>query len=191
MYYHSDTVVFLDGNWIKAKDAQVSLFDQTMHYGTGVLEGIRSYRTESNYKIFKGREHFQRLLKSADLMHMKVAFAEEELNQIASELLKRNNLTDAYIRPLVFAGEDMMLRPTGNSHLFMAAWKWKKYNGTNPLDVAGAGDAFLATASLAIFTGANIWEACYLGSTMAGVQVSRMGNIPINRGVLLDKISRM
>ena len=60
----------------------------------------------------------------------------------------------------------------------------------NPLDVAGAGDAFLATASLSIFAGADIWEACYLGSTMAGVQVSRMGNIPIEREVLLDKISR-
>ena len=60
----------------------------------------------------------------------------------------------------------------------------------NPLDVAGAGDAFLATASLSIFAGADIWEACYLGSTMAGVQVSRMGNIPIEREVLLDKIRR-
>ena len=60
----------------------------------------------------------------------------------------------------------------------------------NPLDVAGAGDAFLATASLAIFAGADIWEACYLGSTMAAIQVSRMGNVPIKREILLEKLNR-
>ncbi len=135
MYYTEDTIVFLDGNWIKASDAKVSLFGQTMHYGNGVLEGIRSYRTESHYKIFKAHEHFQRLKKSADLMFLDLDYSVEELTQIAYELLQKNNLTDAYIRPLVFADEDMMLRPTGKGHLFMAAWKWKKYNGSQPLEV--------------------------------------------------------
>lgn len=135
MYYTDDTIVFFDGNWIKARDAKTSLFDQALHYGTGVLEGIRSYRSEGSFKIFKAHSHFERLHRSAQKMHLKLPYSSEELTQIAYDLLEKNNLTDAYIRPLVYAGQDMMLKPTEEVHVFMAAWQWSKYNGLKPLEV--------------------------------------------------------
>ena len=135
MYYNDNTIVFHNGNWIAAKDAKTSLFDQTLHYGTGVLEGIRSYRSEGSYKVFRALDHFKRLHKSAEMMHLALPYSPEELTHIAYDLLEKNHLTDAYIRPLVYAGQDMMLRPTKDSNIFMAAWKWKKYNGIKPLDV--------------------------------------------------------
>ena len=135
MYYNDDTIVFFDGNWIKAKEAKASLFDQAMHYGTGVLEGIRSYKSEGSQKIFRAHDHFERLRRSAEMMFIKLPYTSEELTCIAYDLLAKNNLTDAYIRPLVYAGQDMMLKPTGDSHVFMAAWKWSKYNGLKPINV--------------------------------------------------------
>ncbi len=106
------------------------------------------------------------------------------LQSIANLLLQRSSAENLVVKLGAEGLIGLCTRPRPATDILAAL-------NPNPLDVAGAGDAFLATASLAIFTGANIWEACYLGSTMAGVQVSRMGNIPINRGVLLDRISRM
>ena len=180
MYYSKDTIVFLDGNWVKAEEAQVSLFDQTMHYGTGVLEGIRSYRTESNYKIFKAKEHFQRLSRSARLMHMHLNYSVEELTQIAYELLQKNNLTDAYIRPLLYAGMDMMLRPTEKSHLFMAAWKWKKYNGNRPLDVMVS--QYRKPSAAAVPIEAKV-VGNYSAATLASSQARQLG---YHEALLLD-----
>ena len=135
MYYDSKTEVFLDGKWIKAKDAKASLFDQTMHYGTGVFEGLRSYNNGNGFNIFKPKEHFERLKQSADKIHLKLPYTVDELIHIAYELISRNNLTNAYIRPLVFAGPNMMLSPSNHVHIFMTAWKWAKYPGIEPLNV--------------------------------------------------------
>ena len=56
MYYNEKTTIFLDGKWIKATDARGGLYSQTLHYGSGVFEGIRSYKTEDGPKIFKAKE---------------------------------------------------------------------------------------------------------------------------------------
>ena len=53
MYYYEDTVIYLNGEFVKAKDATVDLYNQTMHYGTGVFEGMRAYETKDGTKIFK------------------------------------------------------------------------------------------------------------------------------------------
>lgn len=134
MYYDDRTVVFLDGEWIKAKDAKASLFDQTLHYGTGVFDGLRSYNNGNGFTIFKPFEHFRRLHHSAELVFLKIPYSVEELIKIAYELVDRNNLTNAYIRPLVFAGPNMILAPAKTTHVFMTAWKWAKYPGYEPLN---------------------------------------------------------
>ena len=135
MYYTDQSIVFLDGRWLPAKDANVSLYSQTMHYGSGVFEGIRSYRTADSFNIFKAKDHFDRLIYSAQKMHMEVPYTTQELTNIAYELLDKNDLTDAYIRPLVFAGENMGLSPAADFHVFMTCWKWEKYLGSKPLNV--------------------------------------------------------
>lgn len=135
MYYSDDSVVFLDGEFVKAKDANVGLFNQTMHYGNGVFEGIRSYETPDGTRVFKAKEHYDRLLYSAKMMNITFKYSVEELEHLTYQVLEKNNLTDAYIRPLVFLGENMSLTSQVESHLVIMAWKWGKYLGDNMLKV--------------------------------------------------------
>jgi len=135
MYYSDDTLVFLDGKFIKAKDATVGLYNQTMHYGSGVFEGIRSYETPDGTKIFKAKQHYERLHYSAEKMYIKLKYTAEELTKITYDLLEKNNIKDAYIRPLVYLGDNMSLTPTEESHVFIAAWEWGKYLGDKMLSL--------------------------------------------------------
>ena len=86
MYYTNETTIFLDGKWLKASEATTDLYSQTMHYGAGVFEGIRSYKTEEGAKVFKAKEHFERLLHSAEKMHIQLEYSVEELTAITYEL---------------------------------------------------------------------------------------------------------
>lgn len=135
MYYTADSQIFVDGKWVKPADATVSLFSQTMHYGMSIFEGIRSYENADGYTIFKAKEHFERLLEGCELLYMKVPYTVEELIAINEELLKRNGLTNAYIRPLVYSGEHMSLNPSSTFGFMMAAWEWDKYHGNNGIRV--------------------------------------------------------
>ena len=134
-YFNNETVLFKDGTFEKAAEAHLSLYQQTVHYGNGAFEGIRSYETPDGTRIFKAKEHFERLLFSAKAMHLNVAYTAVEMEALTYELLRRNNLTDAYIRPLVYAGESMSLTPSDECHLVIMAWKWDRYLGDQPLRV--------------------------------------------------------
>lgn len=131
MYFSDQTIVFLDGQWIKAKDAAASLYVQTLHYGNGVFEGIRAYQTAQGARIFKAEEHYQRLHYSAARMHIALSYSVKELAELSYLLLEKNHLSDAYIRPLVFTGPNMSLTTPAESHLFLCAWKWGKLLGDN------------------------------------------------------------
>ncbi len=135
MYFNNKTIVFHNGSFISAKDANVSLFNQSLHYGNGVFEGIRAYANPSGTTIFKAREHYKRLRESAKKMHLKFDFAISELIDITYQLLKKNNLSDAYIRPLIYPGINMKLLPSAESNIFIAAWKWDRYLGDQLLNV--------------------------------------------------------
>ncbi len=135
MYYNDNTVVFFNGEWVKAKDLMVSPYVQVMHYGSGVFEGIRSYETPDGTRIFKAEEHYKRLLYSAEKMYLKVNFTAEEFTQLTYQLLEKNNLKNAYIRPIIFAGANMSLTPTNEVHVMLCAWEWGKYLGNKLLDV--------------------------------------------------------
>jgi len=135
MYYNNETEVFFNGDWLKAKDVMVSPYVQTMHYGSGAFEGIRSYETPDGTRIFKSEEHYKRLLYSAEKMYLKVNYSVEELTSLTYQLLKKNNLGNAYIRPLIFAGANMSLTPTNEVHVMLCAWEWGKYLGDKLLDV--------------------------------------------------------
>ena len=135
MYYDENTTIFLDGKWMKAKDASTDLYAQTLHYGSGVFEGIRSYETEDGAMIFKAKEHYERLLYSAEKMHIRMDYSVEELIKLTEKLLERNNLTNAYIRPLVYLGQNMALQPTEEVHVFLCAWNWERYLGDKQLNL--------------------------------------------------------
>ncbi|MBL3656606.1 branched-chain amino acid transaminase [Fulvivirga sediminis] len=135
MYYNNDTIVFQNGKWLKAKDASATMYNQTLHYGIGVFEGIRSYKNVNGCNIFRAKEHYDRLLYSAAKMHIELPYSIEELVSITYELLDKNNLTDAYIRPLVYQGMNMALTPASETNVFIGAWEWAKYLGNGPLNV--------------------------------------------------------
>ncbi len=127
MYYNDNTILYLDGKFIKAKDATADLFSQTLHYGYGAFEGIRAYQTVHGVKIFKAQEHFERLVKSCSLLGIPFNHSAEELTQIAYLVLEKNNLKDAYIRPLVFCAPNMTLSAPKGVSFMIAAWDWGKY----------------------------------------------------------------
>ena len=136
MYFDNNTLVFLSGGWIPASEARTSLYSQTLHYGNGVFEGIRAYDTTHGARVFKAREHYERLLFSAEKMHIRLDYGVEELVSITYELLAKNQLKDAYIRPLVYLNPNMSLLPAKDrGQLFIAAWKWGKLLGDRQLKV--------------------------------------------------------
>ena len=74
MYYNDNTIVYYKGNWAKVKDAQINPYVQTLHYGGGVFEGIRAYEIDGQAHIFKAKAHYERLLHSAEKMHVKTNY---------------------------------------------------------------------------------------------------------------------
>lgn len=132
-YYNENTILFLNGNFVKASEAKTDLYSQTLHYGLGVFEGIRSYETESGTKIFKAKEHYERLIYSASKMNIKLNYTVDELTDVTYQVLEKNNLKSAYIRPLVYMGANMGLVPSDEVNIMIAVWEWGKYLGNSLL----------------------------------------------------------
>lgn len=124
MYYNDDSVLFFDGGYVKAKEAKTDLYGQSLHYGYAVFEGIKSYKTANGNKIFKAEEHYDRLRKSAQAMHMPFHYSTEEMVEITYKLLEINNLSNAYIRPLVICSPNMSLSKGQKSYLVIEVWNW-------------------------------------------------------------------
>jgi branched-chain amino acid aminotransferase len=136
MYYNEDTIIYLNGDFVKASEAKGDLFGQSLHYGYGVFEGIRSYKTVNNKtKIFKEEEHFQRLKRSAAALNMPFDWTSEELIEATYQLLEKNNLQDAYIRPLVFAPPNMSFTQNTKSFIAIEVWQMLPFLGEKLLKV--------------------------------------------------------
>jgi branched-chain amino acid aminotransferase len=133
MYYSKNTVLYLNGKFIKAVDATTDLYSQTLHYGYGAFEGIRAYNTTQGTKIFKAYEHYERLRHSCVSVGIPFEYDTEELIQVTYKLLKKNNLKDAYIRPLVYCSPNMTLTTPRAVFLMIAVWEWGKYLGDSLL----------------------------------------------------------
>jgi branched-chain amino acid aminotransferase len=89
MYYNDDTVIYFDGNFMKASEAGTDLYGQSLHYGYSVFEGIKSYSTDHGTRIFKAKEHYERLKRSAELMHIPFDYSVEQLTALTYELLEK------------------------------------------------------------------------------------------------------
>ena len=114
----------------------MDLYSQSLHYGYSVFEGIRSYKTvNGETKIFKAVEHFDRLKQSAVLMNMPYHWTTEELIAATYEVLKRNNLQDAYIRPVVYAPANMSFAKIKNHLLSLKHGKCSHFLGEKLLRV--------------------------------------------------------
>ncbi len=131
-----NNLVWLDGKFISLKSAKVPLLSHSLHYGSGVFEGIRCYDTSRGPAIFRFEEHVDRLFHSAEVMGMKIGYSRAEIIRATEELIRKNKLQECYIRPLIFYGEKMGLSPVGAPvELAIAAWPWGKYLGHDKVKV--------------------------------------------------------
>lgn len=135
-YYNDQTVLWLNGEYVKAVDAKMDYYSQSLHYGYSVFEGIRSYKTVSGEtKIFKAEEHYERLKRSAAALNLPYHWTTEELIDATYELLKRNNLQDAYIRPVVYAPANMSFVKNEKSYIVIEVWEMQPFLGEKLLRV--------------------------------------------------------
>jgi branched-chain amino acid aminotransferase len=135
-YYNPDTIIYLNGDFVKAAEAKIDLYSQTMHYGYGVFEGIRAYRTASGEtKIFKAVEHYERLARSARSINMPYTYTVDELIDATYHVLAANNLQDAYIRPLVYAPANMSFALNTESNITIQTWAMQPFLGEKLLRV--------------------------------------------------------
>lgn len=135
-YYNENTVLFLNGEFVKAADAKMDLYSQSLHYGYSVFEGIRSYKTEDGTtKIFKAKEHFDRFKASAQAINLPYTYNTESLIESTNTLLALNNLGDAYIRPVVYAPANMSFTQNTESFVFIQAWEMGPFLGDKRIRV--------------------------------------------------------
>ena len=121
--------IWFDGEMVDWQDANTHLLTHTLHYGLGVFEGVRAYSTQKGPSIFRLDDHTDRLFKSAETVNMEIPYPKEVINAAHQEVIKANNLKEAYIRPMCFYGsEGMGLRADNlKVHAMVAAWEWPSY----------------------------------------------------------------
>jgi len=117
--------IWYDGAMVPWKDAKIHVLSHGLHYGSSVFEGERAY----GGRIFKSREHAQRLLRSAELLDFTIPYTADEIEAAKDLVLRTSGLTDAYLRPVAWRGSEMMgVAAQGNTiHLAIAAWEWPSY----------------------------------------------------------------
>ena len=127
--------IWMDGKLVEWSDAKIHVLTHTLHYGTGVFEGVRAYETSDGPAIFRLEDHTNRLFESAKLIGMQIPYDAKELNDAQSQVVKINNLKNAYIRPMCFYGsEGMGLRADNlKVHTIIAAWDWGSYLGDDKI----------------------------------------------------------
>tara|TARA_B110000114_G_scaffold61916_1_gene65818 strand:- start:4748 stop:5629 length:882 start_codon:yes stop_codon:yes gene_type:complete len=121
-----DGLIWMNGEFIAWNDAKCHVITQGMHYASSVFEGERAYKG----KIFKSKEHTNRLFKSANTLGMEIPFTEKQINDAKDELIQKMELHDCYVRPIVWRGSQQMGLSTSNSdiNVAIAAWDdWASY----------------------------------------------------------------
>ena len=131
-----DGVIWLDGDWLPWRDAKTHLLTHTLHYGCGVFEGLRAYKTERGPAIFRLQDHTDRLFRSAHILNMKMPVDKDTMNQVQLEAIARNELSSAYMRPMCFLGSEAMGLHASNLkvHVMVAAWEWGSYLGAENME---------------------------------------------------------
>lgn len=131
-----DGVIWYDGKLVPWREANTHVLTHSLHYGMGVFEGVRAYKTPQGTAIFRLQAHTDRLFDSAHIMGMKMPFTKDEINEATRAAVRENNLDSAYIRPLAFYGSEAMGIRADNLkvHVVIAAWHWGAYMGEEALE---------------------------------------------------------
>lgn len=136
MGFDAETL-WLDGEFIDFDKAKVHVLTHTLHYGLGAFEGIRCYRRRNGRSaVFRLDDHIERLIDTCQIATIDVPYDREKMEEVCLEVVRRNGLTDAYIRPIVFLGSgEMGLGATNNEvRVAVVAWEWGAYLGDEGLE---------------------------------------------------------
>lgn len=179
--------IWFNGKMVPWVEAKVHVMSHALHYGSSVFEGIRCYDSHKGRVVFRHREHMQRLRDSAKIYHIPVSQTVDQLMDACRDVLRKNNLLSAYIRPLVFIGDVGMgvNPPTGyTTDIIIAAFPWYAYLGEESLEqgidamVSSWNRAAANTIPTAAKAGGN-----YLSSMLVGSEARRHG---YQEGIALD-----
>lgn len=124
-YHDRDGLIWLDGHMVPWREANVHILTHALHYASAVFEGERAYDGE----IFKLTEHSRRLHEGAGIMDFHIPYTVEEIDQACRDVVRVNNLSDCYVRPIAWRGSEMMgvAAQSSKIHLAIAAWNWGSY----------------------------------------------------------------
>ena len=182
----SASKIWIDGEMVDWKDANIHVLSHVVHYGTSVFEGIRAYKNENGVAVFRLKEHVQRLFDSAKIYKIDIPYTQEEVEEAILETVRVNDLDGCYIRPIVFRGYgELGVNPLNCPvNVVMAAWEWGSYLGeegmANGVDIGvsswrkPAPDTFPALAKC----GAN-----YMNSQLAKLEAIAHG---YDEAIMLD-----
>ncbi len=133
----STQYIWMNGKFVPWDKATVHILTHTLHYGCGVFEGIRLYKTANGPAIFRLKEHTKRLFYSAKAMKIEIPYTEDQINRATIETVRKNKLQQGYIRPIVYLGYGKMgLNPVGAPiDVSISCWPWGKYLSEDPIDV--------------------------------------------------------
>ena len=181
-----DQLIWKNGSLIKWDDSNVHILSHTLHYGTGVFEGVRAYNTHNGGAIFRLQDHTARLFDAASKLNIQIPLTADELNKAQIDVLKANNLNEAYIRPIVYLGnESLGIRATDLSvNVAVAAWEWPSYMSPEKKELG------LSIIKSSHEQYSNSLHACYkiigtyINSTMALHEALSKG---ADEALLLDK----
>ena len=122
-------IIWIDGLLYEGQNAKIHILTHSLHYGTAVFEGIRCYKTQKGLAIFRLEDHLKRLFESAKIYFMNIEYSKKELEDAIIKTIKKNELDECYIRPLVYFGHGKMgVYPLNNKvSVSIAVWKWDEY----------------------------------------------------------------
>lgn len=172
----------MDGKLIHWKDAKVHVLTHSLHYGSGVFEGIRYYSTDNGSAVFRLSDHISRLFNSANTINMQIPFSEEEIVAAVIETVRINEIKSGYIRPIAFFGYGKMGLKTEGApvNVSIAVWPWETYLGANPVKIKTS--SFIRIHQKSSSTESKI-TGNYINSILASVEATSSG---YDEALLLD-----
>ncbi len=180
--------IWMDGEFVPWDEAKIHVLSHVIHYGTGVFEGLRCYKNSKGSFIFRLKDHTKRLFNSAKIYRMDIPYTEDEINNAIIELIKKNELEDCYIRPLVYRGyKELGVNPFNCPvRVMLAAWRWGKYLG--PEAIEKGVDVMVSTwTRMAANTFPPMAKACanYMNSQLIKMEALINGYV---EGIALDHL---
>ena len=173
-----DGVIWKNGEYVDWADATTHVLTHALHYGTGIFEGARAYDTDNGTAIFRWEEHLDRFYESAKPYELEIDHEPAELTEATMEVIRRNELESAYIRPIAYYGYHSLGVSPGEcpTDVVVAAWPWGAYLGEEALEngIETMVSSWRKHSSSQIPTNAKT-TGWYINSMLAGEEARRNG----------------